>query len=238
VAAIIGLGFGTLFQATHSVQGPKLGIPQMIQSRAQFGYYGAIWPQLMAWLEFVGFTVFNVIVGGQALHISTGLNYRLSLVVIFVLAVGFASLGYHYIHVLARWATWAWLVVFGFLTIGVLFAVHLPAGALTGGGFKLAPFLFMFGVTASYQVTGPPSSRTIRAICARAPAPRSASDGPTWAAGWGRSGRSPSGPSFTQRSPRATRSTWSGSGATSGLRGRAGGAGSAECEEISPGVVR
>jgi NCS1 nucleoside transporter family len=156
VAAIIGLGFGTLFQATHSVQGPKLGIPQMIQSRAQFGYYGAIWPQLMAWLEFVGFTVFNVIVGGQALHISTGLNYRLSLVVVFAFAAAFAVLGYHYIHLLARWATWAYLVVFGFLTIGVLFVVHLPAGALTAGGFKWAPFLLMFGVTASYQVTGAP----------------------------------------------------------------------------------
>src|SRR5437667_7070173 len=62
IAAVIGIAFGTFFQATHSVQGPKLGIPQMIQSRAQFGYYGAIWPQLMAWLEFVGFTVFNAIV--------------------------------------------------------------------------------------------------------------------------------------------------------------------------------
>jgi len=45
VATLVGVVFGTLFQATHSVQGPKLGIPQMIQSRPQFGYYGAVWPQ-------------------------------------------------------------------------------------------------------------------------------------------------------------------------------------------------
>ena len=29
---------GTLFMAFHASQGPQLGLPQMIQSRGQFGY--------------------------------------------------------------------------------------------------------------------------------------------------------------------------------------------------------
>src|SRR5208337_2431746 len=39
-ALLLGNLFGAVFMALHSAQGPKLGIPQMIQSRAQFGFHG------------------------------------------------------------------------------------------------------------------------------------------------------------------------------------------------------
>ena len=154
VGTLTGIVFGTLFQATHSVQGPRLGIPQMIQSRPQFGYYGAVWPQFVSVLEFIGFTVFNAIVGGQALHAATGLNSTASLLLVFALALAFAIIGYDAIHRLARWGTLLFLVVFGFFTIAALFAVHLPASQAGTGTFKVAPFLLAFGVAASYQVTG------------------------------------------------------------------------------------
>jgi len=38
LALVIGNLVGAVFMALHSAQGPKLGIPQMIQSRAQFGF--------------------------------------------------------------------------------------------------------------------------------------------------------------------------------------------------------
>src|SRR2546428_3592750 len=155
VGTLTGIVFGTLFQATHSVQGPRLGIPQMIQSRPQFGYYGAVWPQFVSVLEFIGFTVFNAIVGGQALHAATGLNSTASLLLVFALALAFAIIGYDAIHRLARWGTLLFLVVFGFFTIAALFAVHLPASQAGTGTFKVAPFPLAFGVAASYQVTGP-----------------------------------------------------------------------------------
>src|SRR3954465_8832410 len=41
VALVLGNLIGTFFMAAHAVQGPHLGIPQMIQSRAQFGVLGA-----------------------------------------------------------------------------------------------------------------------------------------------------------------------------------------------------
>src|SRR3954465_15540344 len=37
VAAVLGILFGTLFMAAHASQGPKFGLPQMVQTRAQFG---------------------------------------------------------------------------------------------------------------------------------------------------------------------------------------------------------
>jgi NCS1 family nucleobase:cation symporter-1 len=39
---VLGSVIGALFMAFHSAQGPKLGLPQMIQSRPQFGYYGSL----------------------------------------------------------------------------------------------------------------------------------------------------------------------------------------------------
>jgi purine-cytosine permease-like protein len=41
VAVVLGVLFGTLFMAFHANQGPSMGLPQMIQSRAQFGMRGA-----------------------------------------------------------------------------------------------------------------------------------------------------------------------------------------------------
>src|ERR1700682_4678834 len=41
LALVLGNALGTIFMSAHSAQGPHLGIPQMIQSRAQFGVFGA-----------------------------------------------------------------------------------------------------------------------------------------------------------------------------------------------------
>ena len=42
VAILLGNLVGALFMALHSAQGPRLGVPQMIQSRGQFGMIGAV----------------------------------------------------------------------------------------------------------------------------------------------------------------------------------------------------
>src|ERR1700679_538459 len=42
VAVVRGGALGTFFMACHSTQGPQLGLPQMIQSRPQFGHKGAL----------------------------------------------------------------------------------------------------------------------------------------------------------------------------------------------------
>ena len=54
---------GTLFMAFHSAQGPQLGLPQMIQSRPQFGYLGALLVWLFAYVQYAGFNVFNSVLG-------------------------------------------------------------------------------------------------------------------------------------------------------------------------------
>ncbi|HEX5300919.1 MAG TPA: cytosine permease [Streptosporangiaceae bacterium] len=59
LAIVVGVLTGTLFMAFHSAQGPQLGLPQMIQSRPQFGYIGALLVWLFAYVQYAGFNVFN-----------------------------------------------------------------------------------------------------------------------------------------------------------------------------------
>ena len=42
VAGTVGILIGTMFMALHATQGPTLGLPQMIQARAQYGFRGVI----------------------------------------------------------------------------------------------------------------------------------------------------------------------------------------------------
>jgi NCS1 family nucleobase:cation symporter-1 len=157
VAVVLGLAFGTLFMAFHSVQGARLGIPQMIQSRPQFGFLGAMLPQGITVLLYLGFNVFNTIIAGQALNllvpsISIKVAVVLSAVVAFIIAYG----GYDWIHFLMRWGTWIFLICFGVFTIGAIFTAHLPHSASGTGHFLLTPFLVVFLVSAAYNVSEAP----------------------------------------------------------------------------------
>src|SRR3954449_8473341 len=67
VAAAIGLVIGTTFMAFHASQGPRMGLPQMIQSRAQFGRRGVIVPFLATVFVYIGFMVFDVILATQGI---------------------------------------------------------------------------------------------------------------------------------------------------------------------------
>ena len=156
LAVVLGLGFGTFFMAFHSVQGPRLGISQMIQSRPQFGYYGALLPQAIAVLLFIGFNVFNTIIAGQALHTVLPVATNLTLVIAFLAALVIAFGGYDWIHFVQKWGTYAFLICFGVLSIGAIFTVHLPAAQANFGSFKLTPFLVVFGATAAYQLSEAP----------------------------------------------------------------------------------
>ena len=157
VAIILGEVFGTFFMAFHSVQGPRMGIPQLLQSRPQFGYYGALIPQAIGVFLYVGFNVFNTIIAGQALHtVLPALNLQLSILLMAGLALALTLGGYDWIHWVQKWGTYIFLVVFGIFTIGVIFTVKLPAAQQGVGAFQLTPFLVVLIVTASYQVSQAP----------------------------------------------------------------------------------
>ena len=68
IALVVGNLLGAVFMALHSAQGPKLGIPQMIQSRAQYGVLGSILVVGIVVFLYVGFFASNLILGGQSIN--------------------------------------------------------------------------------------------------------------------------------------------------------------------------
>ncbi len=74
VAGILGIFFGTLFMAFHASQGPVLGLPQMVQSRAQFGYRGVVLALIGTLFTYVGFNVVDVVIIKAGLHSIFGWN--------------------------------------------------------------------------------------------------------------------------------------------------------------------
>ncbi|HEX3220951.1 MAG TPA: cytosine permease [Nocardioides sp.] len=152
IAIVLGTSIGTFFMAAHSAQGPQLGLPQMIQSRPQFGYIGAILVWLFAYLQYAGFNVFNTLLASDAMNETVGGSTKAWLVVGTALAAIAAILGYDAIHKMERWLTYGFLLLFGILTIVVL-TLHYPAGAWDLGNFDLTPFLLQFSVVAGYQIS-------------------------------------------------------------------------------------
>jgi purine-cytosine permease-like protein len=124
----------------------------MIQSRPQFGYIGALLVWLFAYVQYAGFNVFNTILGGEAMSQTAHGATKLWVVILTLVALVVALVGYDLIHKAERWLTYLMIVVFGVFTIA-LFLVHYPAGTFAIGTFKAAPFFGQFGVVAGYQIS-------------------------------------------------------------------------------------
>ncbi len=151
-AIVVGTLVGTLFMAFHSAQGPQLGLPQMIQSRAQFGYLGALLVWLFAYVQYAGFNVFNSVLAGNAMSRTAHGATKTWVVIVTVVAFVVALVGYDLIHRAEQVLTYLMLAIFGVFTIA-LFLVHYPQGTFDVGQFKATPFLGQFGVVAGYQIS-------------------------------------------------------------------------------------
>jgi len=155
VAAALGILFGTLFMAAHASQGPRLGLPQMIQSRAQFGYQGVVLPLLATGFTFLAFNVVDTIIIKEGLHGIFGWDATLVAVVITVVSAVLAIYGHDWLHRVFQGLFWVSVPFWVVLTIGVLTG-RAGGTAPTDGGFSWAGFLAMFTVAASYNITYAP----------------------------------------------------------------------------------
>ena len=156
VAVVAGCLLGTFFMAFHSTQGPQLGLPQMIQSRPQFGYTGALLVWGVAMIAYVGYNAFNQVLAAQALHQLNGSISPTSptAIVLFALsAVALAALGYDKIHVAQRGFAYLMIVILTVFSVGALFALKFPAAQWDPAGFHAVPFLAQLFAAASYQLS-------------------------------------------------------------------------------------
>ena len=153
VAVVLGSALGTFFMAFHSTQGPQLGLPQMIQSRPQFGYVGALLVWGVALIAYIGFNAFNQILAAQTLHSLYGVDQRPTELIFALLSVSLAVVGYDVIHLAQRWIAYVLIGALLVFTAAVLMRTHLSAQQLAWRDFPVVPFLAQFFAAAAYQVS-------------------------------------------------------------------------------------
>ena len=156
LAVIVGCLLGTFFMAFHSTQGPQLGLPQMIQSRPQFGYTGALLVWGVALVAYVGYNAFNLVLAAQALHQLTpaiGATSPTAMVLFAFAALALAAVGYDKIHVAQRAFAYLMIAVLTVFSVGALFFLKIPAAQWDVHGFRAVPFLAETFAAASYQLS-------------------------------------------------------------------------------------
>jgi NCS1 family nucleobase:cation symporter-1 len=133
--SLIGLFIGQLLgggvMALHAAQGPKLGLPQMISSRVQFGVYGAVIPLVLVCLMYIGFSASGSLLAGQAVAQLIGVtglarrpDFRQAIVVLTIF-------GYRVIHMIGRLASVIGVIAFVYLFRRVCWPGN-DVGALLG----------------------------------------------------------------------------------------------------------
>ena len=156
IAVVAGGAFGTFFMAFHATQGPQLGLPQMIQSRPQFGYMGALLVWVVALIAYIGYNAFNQVLAEQAIRQLAGPAVApggVTIVLFSLLAAVIAAVGYDWIHVAQRAIAYLLIVLLTLFTIGAALWLRLPASELDVHGFRAVPFTAQFFAAAAYQLS-------------------------------------------------------------------------------------
>ena len=156
-AIAVGNFVGAIFMALHAAQGPQLGVPQMVQTRGQFGTIGAVLVVGIVIIMYVGFLASNIVLGGQSLHtILPGISAHALLVLIAVISVIATIFGHDLIHAYARILTLVSGLALLAAFVWIVFVHGLPANFLAMNSFSTAGFFSLVSVGALWQIAYAP----------------------------------------------------------------------------------
>src|SRR5215471_13245116 len=148
-AIVLGSALGGITQGILSAQGPQYGVPQMVLSRLGFGYWGNVLPAgINAVVAGIGWFAVNSVSGALALNALTHMPQVLCLLIVVVVQIVVAFLGYNLIHVFERYAFPVLAVIFLIASGVVLSKAHPGAAHHTIPG----AFLIALGATFGYAV--------------------------------------------------------------------------------------
>lgn len=156
LAATLGIVFGTLFMCFHATQGPVLGLPQMVQSRAQFGFRGVLVPLFGTLINYLGFNIVSALLLMSGLGNLFHVPQWITLIATAVVSVGLAVFGYDWLHKAAKTLFWISLPLIGLLTLGIVFGMVHHAVPQTPLGFNAVAFGTVFAACASYNIAYAP----------------------------------------------------------------------------------
>lgn len=153
VAILIGNLLGGLTMGLHATQGPRLGVPQMLQARGQFGRRGASLLVAAVVLVGIGFFSFNIVIATQAIQlVFANISTILSSTVLTVVSLVIAVVGYR----LIRWTSALVAAAVGVVVLVLIvlllagYGPHDSADVATG--FDAAAFFTAVAVAGSWQV--------------------------------------------------------------------------------------
>jgi NCS1 nucleoside transporter family len=156
---ILGSLLGSITHAILSSMGPRFGVPQMVEGRAAFGFFGNFLPAGLSWLTAsFGWFIVNSVSGTFALvtltsvlsNKGTVIDFRLAFVIVVVAQVIVAFIGHNLIHSFERIIFPYLTIVFGLATIIILSQAHPGVGFNSGapvafggpsGAFILSVFI-------------------------------------------------------------------------------------------------
>jgi NCS1 family nucleobase:cation symporter-1 len=158
IGLIVGNVLGVLLLGLLSTYGPKLGVPQMVQSRSAFGFFGNFGPGTLTALAGVMWFAVNTVLGAFAFQELFRTPFVLALLVMVVLQVVVAVYGYNMIHLVERWLAVVLTLVFVGVSIFAFTHVHYripynshaPVASGIGGGMVEAvglAFSYLMGWT-------------------------------------------------------------------------------------------
>ena len=151
IGLLVGQLLGGAVMALHGAQGPRLGLPQMISSRVQFGVYGAIVPLVLVCMMYVGFSASGTVLAGQAIGALLGVENAAGILIFTAIVVVLTVLGYRTIHTLGRVTSVVGVLAFIYMFVKLM-AGHDVGALLAIRHFSLANFLLAMSLSASWQI--------------------------------------------------------------------------------------
>ena len=150
---LVGNLIGTILMALHAAQGPTLGVPQMIQSRGQFGVKGAGFVVVLVAFMYAGYASTAFVTGGQSLHIiMPALSEHAAMTAIGAISLAGAICGHDVIHFCTRMMTYISGSALALCYCWLLFVTPVPAAYLTQGSFSAVGFFAMVSMGALWQL--------------------------------------------------------------------------------------
>jgi NCS1 family nucleobase:cation symporter-1 len=184
--AILGLVVGNLvgavFMALHAAQGPTLGVPQMIQTRGQFGSLGSLLVIGIVMFMYLGFMSSNLVLGGEAIaSIAPGLSVTPGIALVGVLSAVAAIYGYDLIHGYARVMSYVAGAVLAIAAAWIIWVHGLPANFFSRNSLNLPGLMGTVSAAALWQIAYAPYVSDYTRYMPRDTGARSA----FWATYWG-----------------------------------------------------
>ncbi|CAG7618723.1 purine-cytosine permease family protein [Leucobacter soli] len=156
LAIVAGNVIGAFGAALHASQGPHLGVPQMLQARAQFGYLGASLFALIAFIMFMGFFASILIVAKDSLAVVLpDFDGTLAIIIFAVIGVVLCVFGY---DLLRKTMTWLSIIIGVAVAVSMIMFWAQPevVTARDDAAFNAEGFFTMLAIGVVWQLAYAP----------------------------------------------------------------------------------